>query len=65
LKQHKAWFDEEGSRYLDQRKQAKIQWLQGPSRRNIDSLNKIPEARRNKRKNICKLQLINFKPTVK
>jgi hypothetical protein len=30
LKQHKSWFDEECSRFLEQRKQAKIQWLQDP-----------------------------------
>jgi hypothetical protein len=27
LKQHKPWFDEECSELLDQRKQAKLQWL--------------------------------------
>ena len=27
LKQHKPWFNEECSRFLDQRKQAKMQWL--------------------------------------
>ena len=27
-KQHKPWFDEECLRFLDQRKQAKMQWLQ-------------------------------------
>jgi hypothetical protein len=26
-KQHKPWFDEEGSGILDQRKQDKMQWL--------------------------------------
>jgi hypothetical protein len=31
LRQHKPWSDEESSRLLDQRKQAKMQWLQGPN----------------------------------
>jgi hypothetical protein len=29
-KQHKPWFDKECSTFLDQRKQAKMQWLQNP-----------------------------------
>jgi hypothetical protein len=39
LKKHKPWFDEEGSQLLDQRKQAKLQWLQDPSEINGDNLN--------------------------
>jgi len=31
LRQHKPWFEEECSRFLDQRKQAKMQWLQDPN----------------------------------
>jgi hypothetical protein len=31
LKKHKPWFDEGCSKLLDQRKQAKFQWLQDPS----------------------------------
>jgi hypothetical protein len=31
LKKHKPWFDESYSKLLDQRKQAKLQWLQDPS----------------------------------
>jgi hypothetical protein len=30
-KQHKPWFDEECSKFLDQRKRAKMQWLQNPN----------------------------------
>jgi hypothetical protein len=30
LKKHKQWFDEERSKSLDQRYQAKLQWLQDP-----------------------------------
>jgi hypothetical protein len=31
LKQHKAWLDEECLCFLDQRKQAKMQWLEDPN----------------------------------
>jgi len=31
LKQHKQWFDEECLGFLDQIKQAKMQWVQNPS----------------------------------
>jgi hypothetical protein len=31
LKQHKLWFDKECVGFLDQRKQAKMQWIQDPS----------------------------------
>ena len=34
LKQHKPWFNEECLGLLDQRKQAKMQWLQDPSQIN-------------------------------
>ena len=38
LKRHKSCFDEECSRYLDKRKQTKIQWSQGPNRNTIYSI---------------------------
>jgi hypothetical protein len=41
LKQHKPWFDEECSKFLDQRKQAKLLWLHNPSQRNGDNLNNV------------------------
>jgi hypothetical protein len=41
LKKHKPWFDEECSKLLDQRKQAKLQWLQDPSKVNGDNLNNV------------------------
>jgi len=41
LKQHKPWFDEECSRFLDQRKQAKMQWLQDPNHSNVDNRNSV------------------------
>ena len=31
LKRHKPWFDKECLGFLDQRKQAKMQWIQYPS----------------------------------
>jgi hypothetical protein len=34
MKQHKPWFDEECLRFLDQRKQAKMQWIQDPNQSN-------------------------------
>ena len=41
LKQHKPWFDEECLGFLDQRKWAKIQWIQDPSQSNVDNMNNV------------------------
>ena len=41
VKQHKPWFDEECLGILDQRKQAKMQWIQDPSQSNVDNLNNV------------------------
>jgi hypothetical protein len=41
LKKHKPWFDEGCSKLLDQRKQAKLWWLQDPSEINGDNLNNV------------------------
>ena len=41
LKQHKPWLDEECLGFLDQRKQAKMQWLQDPCQINVDNLNSV------------------------
>jgi hypothetical protein len=41
LRKHKPWFDERCSKLLDQRKQAKLQWLQDPSKVNGDNLNNV------------------------
>jgi uncharacterized protein YaaR (DUF327 family) len=38
LKHNKSWFDDECSKLTDQRKQAKLQWLQNPSKINGDNL---------------------------
>jgi len=41
LKQHKPWFNEECLGFLDQRKRAKMQWVQDPSQSNVDNLNNV------------------------
>ena len=41
LKQHKPWFDEECLGFLDQRKRAKMQWIQDPSQSNGVNLNNV------------------------
>jgi len=41
LKQHKARFDEKRLRFLDQRKQAKMQWLKDPNQSNTDNLHNV------------------------
>jgi uncharacterized protein YPO0396 len=38
---HKPWFDEECSKLVDRRKQAKLQWLQDPSVVNEDNLSNV------------------------
>jgi len=41
LKWHNAWFDEECLWFLDQRKQAKMQWVQDTSRSNVNNINNV------------------------
>ena len=41
LKQHKPWFDKERLNFLNKMKQAKLQWVQDPSQRNIFNLNNV------------------------
>jgi hypothetical protein len=41
LKKSTTWFDEGCSKFVDQRKQAKLQWLQDPSKINADNLSNI------------------------
>ena len=43
MKQHKPWFYEECLGILDQRKQAKMQWIQDPSQSNADNLNNVKQ----------------------
>ena len=40
-KQYKPWLHEERSQFSDQRKQANLQWLQDPNKRNVDNLNNV------------------------
>jgi hypothetical protein len=40
-KKHKPWFDEECLRFLDQRNQAKVEWLQDPNQSIADNLNNV------------------------
>jgi hypothetical protein len=67
--QHKPWFDEKCLFILDQRKQAKMQWIQDPSQSNLDNLNNVRRDAsrhfRNKRRHISKLKLRNCKLTVR
>ena len=41
LKQHKPRFNEERLRFLDQKKQAKMQWLQDRKQSNLDNINNV------------------------
>jgi hypothetical protein len=41
LKHNKSWFDDECSKLIDQRKKAKLQWLQNPSKINEDNLQNL------------------------
>jgi hypothetical protein len=41
VKDHKSWLDEECSKFVKRRKQAKIQWLQDPSEANEDNLSDV------------------------
>jgi hypothetical protein len=59
LKKHKPWFDEGCSKFLDQRKQAKLQWLRDTNEINGDNLNNVRREAsrhfRNKKKEYLKL----------
>ena len=54
MKQNKPWFDEECLDFLDQRKRAKMQWIQDRSQSNLDALNnarrEVSRHFRNKKK---------------
>ena len=70
LKQHKPWFDEECLGFLDQRRQAKMQWIQGPSQSNLDNPNHVRHDasrhfRKKKRMIIRKLKLRDLKLIVR
>jgi hypothetical protein len=59
--QYKPWFDEECLGYLDQRKQAKMQWFQDPNQRNVDNANNVRRDAnshfRNKKKEYLKAKI--------
>ena len=61
LMQHKPWFEEEYLGFLDQRKQAKMLWLQDPSQSNVYNLNNIRHEAsrhfRNKKKECLKAKM--------
>ena len=61
LKQYRLWFDEQCFRFLDQRKQAKMQWLQIPHQGNVENLNNIRREGsrhfRNKKKECLKAKI--------
>jgi hypothetical protein len=69
LKQRKLWFGKECLGLLNQRKQAKMQWVQNLSQKSVDNLNNVRlEANRHfrkKRRHILKLNLRNLKLTVR
>jgi predicted RNA-binding protein Jag len=58
MKLHKPWFDEECLGILDQKKRAKMQWVQNPSQTNVGNLNNVKRDAsrhfRNKRKTYLK-----------
>ena len=41
LNQNKPWFEEECLGFLDQRRRAKMQWMQDPSQSNVDIMNNV------------------------
>ena len=61
LKQHRPWFDEECLHFLDQRKQAKMQWVHDPSHSNVANLNNVrcdaSRHFRNKKKEYLKARI--------
>jgi hypothetical protein len=69
LKRNKQSFDDECSKLIDQRKQAKLQWLQNRSEINGDNLQNLRgDTRRKFRKNIKeirKTKLMSLKLIIK
>ena len=64
MKQHKPWFDKECVGFLDQRKQAKMQWIQVTSGSNKDNL-MLADISGTKRRHFRKLKLRNLKLIVR
>ena len=69
LKRHKPWLDKEFVGFLDQRKQAKMHWIQDPSRSNVDNLNNVRRGAsrhfRNKKKAYLKAKIEEFETNTK
>jgi hypothetical protein len=69
FKKHKSWLDEGCSKLLDQRKQAKLQWLQDPSEINGYNLNNVRcEASRyfrNKKREYLKDKIMSLQRIVR
>jgi hypothetical protein len=67
--QHKPWFDEECVGFLDQRKKAKIHWIQNPSQSNVVYVNNVKlEANRhvrNKKREYMKAKIEELETTSK
>jgi len=63
-KQHAPWCDEECLGFLDQRKHAKMQWLQDPNQSTLDNLNNVKHEAsrhfRNKKKEYLKAKCDEF-----
>ena len=64
MKQRKPWFDKKCLSVLDQKKQAKMQWVQEPSHSNLDNLDnarrEVCKHFRNKRKEYLKAEIEEF-----
>ena len=65
MKQNKPWFDEECLGFLDQRKRAKMQWIQDPSQINVDILNNVRREVGRHFRDKKKAYLRNLKLTVR
>jgi hypothetical protein len=69
LKQHKPQIDEKCSKLLEQRKQAKLQWLQNPNLTNGDYVNNVSHDTGrnfgNRKTEYLKEKLVSFKQTVR
>jgi hypothetical protein len=69
LKHYEPWFDDERLRFLDQRQQAKMQWLQDPKQSNLVNLNNVRHEAskhfRNKKEEYLKAKVDDCKVTVR
>jgi len=65
LKQHKRWFDEECFGFSDQRKEAKMQWVQDPNHSSVNNLNNAGREASRYFRNKKKAYLRNLKLTVR